>query len=402
MIFDDIVNNKTCSITFDRGTDNIYISDSINKRMINERDIENLFNYCIYILGQDNHQTTIVFLIKNKKFYILSFNSGLGINRHDHINSIKFIPYYGTFIEYTDHTKIFTIIKKFINFNILYLKLLNINRNIYDGYINYTDIKDILDFITHDIKTEEQKLELIEINMINHDHSKSLNNFLDLYNYIRDKPTRVNGFYKYLKSDSFTNNSIPFYEMLIGFFNLISKNKIDIHEFELSKFNIPLNIFKEENINISNIILNKNILHYHEEQLYIYPQKNGSCTWYSMYWSLIYYFILIINDPELYINFIKYINKIFYLTLDSIFSHDNFNKEYNQDDSKFILMKNVCNKLIDLNILDNNYLIKERDFIFNKFKPISNIIVNNNSFETYVKNIEELGDVMINKICQLL
>ena len=393
MIFKDIVNNKTYLITFDR--DNIFISDSINnhminKRIINESEIANLFNYCIYILGQDNHQTTIVFFIKNKKFYILSFNSGLGINRHDHINSIKFIPYYGTFIEYTDHTKIFTIIKKFINFNMLYLKLLNINKNRYEDYINYTDIKFILEFIIHDIETKELELKLIEINMINQDHRISLNNLFDLYNYIGDEPTRINGIRKYLKFHSLTNNSIPFYDMLIGFFNLISKNKIDIHEFELLKFNIPLNIFKEENINISNIILNKNILHYHEEQLYIYPQKNGSCTWFSMYWSLVYYFILIINDPELYIKFIKYINKFFYLTLDPIFSSENFNKEYNHDVSKFIFMKNVCNKLIDLNILDNNYLIKERDFIFNKFKPISNIIVNNNSFEIYIKEVETL------------
>ena len=55
-------------------------------------------NYIIIQNINNNHATSLLLFKKNDKYYILSFNSGLGINLHKQ-NDDKFIPYYGVEID---------------------------------------------------------------------------------------------------------------------------------------------------------------------------------------------------------------------------------------------------------------------------------------------------------------
>ena len=55
--------------------------------------------YYIFQTSQDNHATSLLLFIKNDKYYILSFNSGLGINNHIR-NMGKYIPYMINIIYY--------------------------------------------------------------------------------------------------------------------------------------------------------------------------------------------------------------------------------------------------------------------------------------------------------------
>ena len=375
--FIDIVNSKDKN-------DEIIINTSkiiLNGNDINDQDYENLFNYCIYILGQNKHQTTIVFFIKNRNFHILSFNSGMGLEKHKQIirNKEQYVPYYGTCIENIDYKEIFNIILKFRDFNILYKILLtpttiptyelSNSKKLY----NFTELNYYLRNISPDIN----KLKLIKIKM-KLKTGKTFNNLFELYTHTTSPQTI---------KEELENNTIIFYHMLIDFFEIIDYKKFYFNE-DLNKFNIPLNNFKEENINIPDSVLNKNTLHYYDNELYINDQESGSCSWFSVYWSFIYYYILIINDPVVYINFVKYINKIFYLTLDTIFSKETFRKEYNRNNTKYILMKNICNKFIDLNIIDSSYLLKEKDFLFNNtFRAIEQIEQQPNNFESRILKI---------------
>ena len=410
----DIVNNKFYNIERNRDLSKFLISDYdssskkyIKLRDINDIDYENIFNYSIYITGQNEHQTTIVFFIKDCNFYILSFNSGLGIEKHenDKTSTKKYVPYYGTYIENIDYKNIFPIIKNFISLNSLYKLLSDPIKDITDDrtstkYYIYDDIKKVLNQIK--LNFSEDKLRLVKIKMKY--ENEYINNLDELDKFIGGDKKPLS--YKidrrsentiYYKTERIENNDVYFYYMLIDFIGIISKKKINIDNYD--RFNIQIDSFKQKDINISDIILNKIILHYNNNQLYIYDQESGSCTWFSIYWSFVYYFILITNNPELYVKFVKYINKIFYLGLNAIFSDDSFKKEYNHDDSKFILMKNVCNKLIDLNILSNTYLLKQRDFIFNNiFKPIHTVNHSEqNKFEIYISTINSFLTDKLNR-----
>ena len=55
-------------------------------------------NYLIYQTVQNMHTTSLLFFIKKSKYYIFSFNSGLGINNHETFNK-KYLPYYGIIID---------------------------------------------------------------------------------------------------------------------------------------------------------------------------------------------------------------------------------------------------------------------------------------------------------------
>ena len=369
--------------------------------------IDNILHYSIYFIGEDAHQTSVAFIKKGDYLHILSFNSGLNIDMHKPYTKNGtdfFLPYHGiklNLVTDDDYINIFYKIRKIIFFNFLYKQLKNINYNEVnhevtrdtrhdirsgDVVIDFTLIKIYLDIITNNNK---QKLTFFKYKL--KDNDGIIN---DIYEYI----TYLKKFDKHFlfgkSGNHFTNPQIEnFYILFIKYLDTIKNSDFNINEYcdNIKNFNVDITRFNETDVNISNIILNKITLHYYADELYIIPQENGSCTWYAFYWSIIFYFILIVNDPDIYIKFIKYLNKLFYDGLNIIFSDYSFNNEYNSNNSNYVLMKNICNKLIDVNILDKSILLNHRDFIFNNQYEIDIIKINNinkeNKFYLKVQNI---------------
>jgi hypothetical protein len=95
----------------DNNHDTLFLDYSTSNNILilfNIIDIDDLFNkiyeHMLYVIIQtthNKHATSLVFFMKNEKFYILSFNSGLGINNHNKYNN-KFLPYCGIEINNKD------------------------------------------------------------------------------------------------------------------------------------------------------------------------------------------------------------------------------------------------------------------------------------------------------------
>jgi len=354
----------------------------------NKKSLEKIFNYSIYTIGKDTHQTSIVNFIKNNKFNILSINSGFGIYNHLQ-NNKKFLPYYGISIDLEDNDKfydenIFKVMENILLFGDLYTTLLNINfvtqeynNKNYKKKINiYLDwLAEINKFLTDLFKINENFKDIqLNATFTNSDDKnikledlESLLNMIDIQSRKWRMSLLSGDDHTYFKASwNWDFSQITFYNMLIELLDLLDWDEFDISIYNPQNYNFTYENFKDKDVNISNIIIDKNILHYNYEtnKLYINPQESGSCTWYSTYWSLIFYFIFILESPDLYINFIKYINKIFHSTLPIIFSDKSFANEYLFGNAE-ILMKNVCNKFIDNKMLDRSILLSQRDFIFN-------------------------------------
>ena len=81
--------NKHKSTTMKLSTNETSISLQLNDDYkiseyykINVNDFKKIFNKSIYVLGEDKHLTNLLFFINDDNLYILSINSGLGINNH--------------------------------------------------------------------------------------------------------------------------------------------------------------------------------------------------------------------------------------------------------------------------------------------------------------------------------
>ena len=168
--------------------------------------------------------------------------------------------------------------------------------------------------------------------------------------------------------------NIKYYDLLTLIINNIGLPKFEIEELripELSKLNTYLDEYKENNI-IANVI-DKIMLHNFNDNIYIRPQDSGSCSWFSIYWPIILYNILRGGYYDIYIKQVKLIVNTCFTIVKKIFTKDNFNKAYKSKSDDFILMKKLCNKFIDIGLLDKNILTNEIDFIYD---IKNNIILN--------------------------
>jgi hypothetical protein len=112
------------------------------------------------------------------------------------------------------------------------------------------------------------------------------------------------------------------------------------------------------------------------------PQQSGSCTGFSIYWPILFYDIYNDNSDE-YKKTIVNIYNFFNTKLQEIFTKENFNKETNM----YLIMKILCNKFIDLNLLDNKLLENEIDFIYDRTINIKSFI-NTDIMLSYEYNID--------------
>ena len=432
--FTNISNNTSNNI-------NINFTQSSTSLLKDQTNINNLsitliqelrkqFNYCIYQIPNDDHATSILIFEKNNKLFLHIINSGAGLENNNNTEfngQTMYTPYFGIVLcddtTNIDNLKLgikrcLTILQIPFLYTLIKKPLLmthdipeKINMGGIEGfnivtYINFNEIYIIL----KNLKTFFPLIELnkfdIDIKLNSYNYNYGNLNFTSIYeiyekNIIdikligyKDTSITVTVPYEYYKfSMKILQNS-----MLIEFnLNQININNLDKYN------NTTLDIYRN-NDKIIDAVINKLIFHNINNNLYIYTQESGSCSWFSIYWPIILYNIFIEDDKTKYCEQIKKINTECYNIVNNIFDSNNFSIEYSREiNSNFEYMKILCNKFIDIQLLSKDILFNEVDFIFNKTLkfninqiPIFDKIINKpiNYDQT---NIDKLININIDK-----
>jgi hypothetical protein len=395
---------------------------TINLKNFSDKYAENLniykkiFKYCIIQRTNDNHATSILIFEKDNKLNLLTFNSGFDLDIHNSYNNEYYKPYKGYIIcdDIKDYDKYKEAIEKIfllLTINDLY-KMFNTL-----GQHCCIEIKSLSTDTTKTINNKDiiifDKLynyinEIYETNFFNY-----FNENITLYKYngkiltiknIKTLEKRI--LYEKIKKDFFTNMIITEkeYYTLTDLDTQISSLKNETYykffhnflkDYDVYYFNnfIIKYYIKNHIIEISKLgkHINKIILHNINEELYILPQKSGSCTWFSIYWPIIMYNVFshsYTKYKEHIILIITECNRI----LNNFFNKDKLLTFRELDFGKYTFLKILCNKLIDINIIDKNVLSDEYDFIYS-------ININYN----YIKNkVENLFDNYTFKLIMMI
>jgi len=371
--------NKLCFLNYDDNYSKInffmYMDDQfINRaRNFNIQNIIKIFllykSYFILNINHNKHSTCLLFRIEESQLLISCVNSGLGIDKfpqffkNDHFLFSSFI----LLEDYTNKEETFKL-SSILHVPSLFYALINISHYIIqpdDKMIKFILNETIKEYIS-DIKMLLDYL-CITFNSIGFIVDFSGINILDSTNYDQE--------FTYYNN----SNILSYYEIIMNIFLKLKEKKNNIS----SKFNDLTKLCLNENIK------NNIIFHNLDGELYYKPQQGGSCSWFSLYWSLLYYNIHI-NNEEQYYKLIQNIYDFYYKKMEEIFIHENFNKE----NENFLLMKIICQKLLDLNLLNDKQLLENNiDFIYDDyyigFDYIENIKLNNN-----IENNQILSNIL--------
>jgi hypothetical protein len=335
--------------------DNYYKEDTYIK-------LKEYLNFCIYLTGYNDHLTSSLIFIKNNKLYFFILNSGQGMNYNnenseliesdeiyqltkgivlcehtdderlfkkgvDELTKILFISYFYTYINNNQYVEI-----KFINSS----KRYEIKEQFTTNILPY--IKKISKF---DFKIEylNKKKNIQELNISQNTTLYDTNNFLNI----------INSYYEIIAKNMDSN--------LVNISDLKIVN-LENYSWEFMICNNTITELKGGK-DIKDFLIKKIILYYTKNNFYIIPQHSGSCSWFSIYYSIMLYFV--INDNFIdYKNFIININRNYYDYINLIFTKENFLKELDNH----IYMKKMCSKLIDIGILKKNILFEVQDIIY--------------------------------------
>ena len=391
LLFKNLNNNhiKYTYLVYNESTYKEFIYNNITT-------IQKLFKYCIFQEDHDEHSTSILIFEKKNKLYLLFFNSGMGIEKHENIviNQDKlFLPYIGIQIcndinnKSTYLKSINNIFKIFLISNI-YTQIEEIIKVCYE--INQPDSvilkynQSIIDILNQILITGDTIIcfpKFIQYNGIQYD-------LYELYKYMVDKKHNFN--YDQNKNIKLIYN---YYEYILEFIKLNIQNCI-FQEFKLSninnlantdfnnkklKFNFKLPIFIEDKIK----------LHKSNDNLYIYSQESSSCSWFVMYWPLIFYNIFNNNIDNYYKIIENITNKYHDILCNVIFTKDNFDKLYINDYSSYLYMNKLYNKYIDLNVLKSSLINRQYIDIYQipiNIKYDSNLIYKKKKLLLYDEN----------------
>jgi len=332
------------------------------------------FNFVIFPIFFNKHQTTTIIFKKLNKLYLYILNTGLDIQYNGDIVQI-------------DSQDLCQLTKG--------ICICDFDKN--EELNAYNIIRDFfyISFFYDYISTSKYYLEEDNNYIFNPIFKNKLVQFKNIFSedFISQKKIFILDEYK-TKKDKNISRYITIDELLtIIDENPIFKNtkflKFDLNYYVFaSKFidlNTPINIGSIDNINIlpynQNIIsqlegrpklsenfLKKIILYNQNNNLYINDQESGSCTWYSIYFSILLYYV-VRNHQVNYLQFINEINYQFYSYIIKVYTKPNFIKEFqkkNQDNSEksYYYMLKLCSKLIDINLLSRNLLYEIQDIVY--------------------------------------
>ena len=212
------------------------------------------------------------------------------------------------------------------------------------------DIKTFIYTKLKDLKT------IGDIHVISHDFKKRTFNFYTIY-------TRLHQKHKKVQLSEFTNDIAQYNLLPNKFNNLVSK--------------------------VTDYSINKIILHYNDNDLYILEQESGSCSWFSLYWSILLYYVINQNKMD-YIKIIEDITISKYNLLNTIFTKDNFQIEFIDENTRFVLMKSFYLKFCNIKLLNYKLLNEISDIIYD-----TDINIQINKQELIINNCQELPNDFI-------
>jgi len=324
------------------------------------------------------HATSLYFFIYENVLYLMTINSGLGIEKHlkhDNLYTPYMLYEIGDFRTENEQIWCVNIFFKILSLNIFYNILFSDN-----GIKPY--------------KTIEEFNQII-----------NLCNFID-YNMnitvdFNGKDITFNKRTKKIENDSSGGkyitclSKINYYDFLLKFLkdtcqqtklSEISENlKINELNFKIEDIIEP-SLINDENQLLSKISLHKNDTN---EELYIYAQEGGSCSWFSVYWVFLIHSLIFFGYRK-YCKHIKKINNVMITKCKEIFTKDNIYNEINERNSTHSHALILLQKLISTNILDYSYInnfwddIYKREMIF-EFIPYESSIEN---LYFYIDNYE--------------
>ena len=361
------------------------MDDEINKNFIQ------IFDKSIFIIGQDEHQTSLVFLIESDNLYILSINSGLGLENHKACKRYN-SPYYCFKINIKDIIESLnpsldrTLDKTKSKHNHIYKIgcLLMFNKF-------YTEIKK---FITEekDMTETDIKKKMTETDIKKMAENIGIGNEINGL-FVADKNQTIKNIKNYVIQ--------PFYKLFIEYANKyldledatddfnniliskISKDKDKLSDESTFEINQDEDIHKRLNERLylkhRLYLLNNN----GTEGIYIHAQENGSCTFYSLYWSI----LITTLFKDSYEDYIKMIHlfedRMVHVFQDIYKDHINVINKVNLN---YSVTSTILNKLCNLNILSkteadihDNYLY-QREFLFTKSKQVDKTLILSDEF----------------------
>ena len=343
--------------------DNLITTLNINGSNINfsydSEDIEQinpeLFKFCIIPIGFNQHQTTTVVFTKDNKMYLYILNTGLDIQYNGDKIQIDSQDLY----QLTKGVMICDDISKpnKLNEAYQYMKNFFLLSYVYN-HIYYNKFLPPLAFFSFsdDFKKLIKILITNKLSLFN--NIFNLNGSLETLDYINTNlenifPQGINLIiieHYYVLASNFINLNTPINIGSIDNINILDYNQNIISQLEGKQ-------------KLSENFLKKIILYNQNNNLYIYPQESGSCTWYSIYFSILLYYVVHDNQVN-YLQFINQINYQFYSYIIQVYTKRNFIEELQKNPDNYIYMKKLCSKLIDIKLIDNRILYDNIDLIY--------------------------------------
>jgi len=313
-----------------------------------------LLKFCIFPMVFNKHQTTTIIFTKGIEMYLYILNTGLdmevngkpaNINNQDLYQLTKGICLCK---DITDENKLdnaYNMIKTFFFFSFFYKyvedDMYKEKKKEGDVFYNFSDNFKNLLLCNYSLYSDEEKIFDLQDQAIN-------------INELND-PEIIYGYYNY---EFFFKMNTKYY-LLVSYLIDNYPNKENIGKIvQLEDCEIDsLKIIEE----LNEKFLRKIILYNQEDNLYIYPQESGSCTWYSIYFSILLYYV--INEIN-YSTFINEINSKFYDYIKNIYKKHNFEEQLLNNKNNYFYMKQLCSKLIDIKLIDNEILYEQSDIIY--------------------------------------
>ena len=170
---------------------------------------------------------------------------------------------------------------------------------------------------------------------------------------------------KLFNEKNFLNFKENYYSFVSKFIDI--NNKVAVGKI-IDISNLNYTSIEKLDKKFSENFLKKIILYNQNDNLYIHAQESASCTWNSIYFSML--FLQFLDDYDWYIQLINFINFKFNDYLQSIYNYDNFQLEFKKKEEKnsyksYHYMLKLCSKLIDVKILDRNLLHELQDIVYN-------------------------------------
>lgn len=355
---------------------------------INETDYDNILTalqYCIVNNNYNTHATTMIFFIKNDNLYFLSVNSGEGIKFCHKKNNDKYLPYIGLLLQTNINDNIINglfKIRSILSIPHLYDYIstndILLTRRPNEEKYDIAKLKNTLLYIKNIAPTIDENILTLEM-----DNKKytSINDILHIEN------TKTN-----ILS---LKNNMTYYQLFCKIIdNSDKKNNLELKNIvkNISSFNIEVSDIRIKDDKITDVIMNKIILHYIDNDLYINSQESGSCTWFSIYWTLILYYV-IHHDVDAYLEFVKNINIVFFKIIENIFTYKQYLDEFSNPDCSVATMDIFWKKLMDNNLLDEREFSLSRDAIYD-INTALHLDTNLENIDDYNFEIQKNIDIM--------